>query len=183
MLTIRKQLILVFLLGFITACAKNPVSGMPDFVTITETQEIEMGAAYHREIMKSAKILQNEEVNKYFSKLGEKIAKTSHRPNLDWKFTIIDDPTFNAFATPGGYVYMYRGMLVHFNSEAELAGVLSHEIAHITARHAVRGMSAAQITNLLIGLAQSQVPGGGISNSGFSLLNQLSNKAYKFSDR
>ena len=73
---------------------------------------------------------------------------------------------------------MYRGMLVHFNSEAELAGVLSHEIAHITARHAVRGMSAAQITNLLIGLAQSQVPGGGISNSGFSLLNQLSNKAY-----
>lgn len=175
----KKHILILLLIMLMNSCAKNPVSGMPDFVTITETQEIEMGAAYHREIIKNAKILQNEEVNKYLSDLGIMIAKTSHRPNLNWKFTIIDDPTFNAFATPGGYVYMYRGMLVHFNSEAELAGVLSHEIAHITARHAVRGMSAAQITNLLIGLAQSQVPGaGGITNSGFSLLNQLSNRAY-----
>ena len=69
-------------------------------------------------------------------------------------------------------------MLAHFNSEAELAGVLSHEIAHITARHAVRGMSTAQVTNLLIGLAASSVPGGSISNSGFNLLNQIVNKGY-----
>ena len=79
------------------------------------------------------------------------IAKSSHRPDLDWKFTIIDNPTFNAFATPGGYVYFYRGLLAHFNTEAQLAAVLSHRIAHITARHAVRGMSTAQVTNLLIG--------------------------------
>ena len=108
----------------------------------------------------------------------KKIAKSSHRPDLDWNFTIIDDPTFNAFATPGGYVYFYRGLLAHFNSEAEFAGVLSHEIAHITARHAVRGMSTAQVTNLLIGLAASRVPGGSISNSGFNLLNQIVNKGY-----
>ena len=63
----------------------------------------------------------------------------------------------NAFATPGGYVYFYRGLLAHFNSEAELAGVLSHEIAHITARHAVRGMSTAQVTNLIIGIAASSL--------------------------
>ena len=106
------------------------------------------------------------------------IRDSSHRPNLNWKFTIIDDPTFNAFATPGGYVYFYRGLLAHFNSEAELAGVLSHEIAHITARHAVRGMSTAQVTNLIIGIAASSVPGGSLSNSGFNLLNVIINKGY-----
>ena len=121
---------------------------MPDFVTITELQEISIGASYHESILKESKILDNKELNDYFDNLGQKLAKKSHRPNLKWTFTIIDDPTFNAFATPGGYVYMYRGMLNYFNSEDELAGVIGHEIGHITARHAVRGMSTAQLTNL-----------------------------------
>ncbi len=163
---------------FLGSCAKNPVSGLPDFVTITEQQEIGMGRAYHEEILKNAKVLDNKEITKYYVELGEKIANASHRPNLNWKFTIIDDPTLNAFATPGGYVYMYRGLLAHFNTEAELAGVLSHEIAHITARHAVRGMSTAQVTNVIIGLAASRVPGSSLSNSGFNLLNQIVNKGY-----
>ena len=175
---INFRLTLLILAVLLASCAKNPVSGMPDFVTITEQQEIEMGRAYHKEILKNSKILKNEELTKYYVELGEKIAKSSHRPDLDWKFTIIDDPTMNAFATPGGYVYFYRGLLAHFNSEAEFAGVLSHEIAHITARHAVRGMSTAQVTNLLIGLAASKVPGGSISNSGFNLLNVIVNKGY-----
>ena len=175
---INIKLALLFFTVILASCAKNPVSGMPDFVTITEQQEIEMGRAYHKEILKNSKILKNSELNKYYIEIGEKIAKSSHRPNLDWKFTIIDDPTMNAFATPGGYVYFYRGLLAHFNSEAEFAGVMSHEIAHITARHAVRGMSTAQVTNLLIGLAASQVPGGSLTNSGFNLLNVIVNKGY-----
>ena len=175
---LKSKIYFLLILTFIASCAKNPVSGMPDFVTITEQQEVEMGRAYHKEILKNSKILDNKELTKYYVELGEKIARSSHRPDLNWKFTIIDDPTFNAFATPGGYVYFYRGLLAHFNSEAELAGVLSHEIAHITARHAVRGMSTAQVTNLLIGLAASSVPGGSISNSGFNLLNQIVNKGY-----
>ena len=175
---INKIIIYLILIPFLGTCAKNPVSGIPDFVTITEQQEIDMGRRYHQEILKNSKTLDNKEITKYFVELGEKIAKASHRPNLDWKFTIIDDPTLNAFATPGGYVYMYRGLLAHFNTEAELAGVLSHEIAHITARHAVRGMSTAQVTNVLIGIAASQVPGSSLSNSGFNLLNQIINKGY-----
>ena len=174
----KSNIYFLILISFIASCAKNPVSGMPDFVTITEQQEIEMGKAYHKEILKNSKIIKNKELNKYYVELGEKIAKSSHRPDLNWKFTIIDDPTFNAFATPGGYVYFYRGLLAHFNSEAELAGVLSHEIAHITARHAVRGMSTAQVTNLIIGVAASRVPGGSLSNSGFNLLNVIINKGY-----
>tara|TARA_Y100000768_G_scaffold330531_1_gene269295 strand:- start:8082 stop:9560 length:1479 start_codon:yes stop_codon:yes gene_type:complete len=175
---VNKNIICLILLIFLVSCAKNPVSGMPDFVTITEQQEIGMGRAYHEEILKNTKVLNNDEITKYFVELGEKIAKASHRPQLDWTFTIIDNPTLNAFATPGGYVYMYRGLLAHFNTEAELAGVLSHEIAHITARHAVRGMSTAQVTNVLIGIAASQVPGSSLSNSGFNLLNQIINKGY-----
>jgi len=175
---VNKNIICLILLICLVSCAKNPVSGMPDFVTITEQQEIGMGRAYHEEILKNAKVLDNDEITKYFVDLGEKIAKASHRPQLDWTFTIIDNPTLNAFATPGGYVYMYRGLLAHFNTEAELAGVLSHEIAHITARHAVRGMSTAQVTNVLIGIAASQVPGSSLSNSGFNLLNQIINKGY-----
>tara|TARA_Y100000992_G_C21272863_1_gene497929 strand:+ start:2892 stop:4376 length:1485 start_codon:yes stop_codon:yes gene_type:complete len=175
---LKSKIYFLIMLTFIASCAKNPVSGMPDFVTITEQQEVEMGRAYHKEILKNSRVLENKELTKYYVELGEKIAKSSHRPYLNWKFTIIDDPTFNAFATPGGYVYFYRGLLAHFNSEAELAGVLSHEIAHITARHAVRGMSTAQVTSLLINLAASSVPGGSISNSGFNLLNQIINKGY-----
>ena len=175
---INKIATYLIFISFISSCAKNPVSGMPDFVTITEQQEIGMGRAYHEEILKNSKALENEEITKYYVGLGEKIAKASHRPNLDWRFTIIDDPTLNAFATPGGYVYMYRGLLAHFNTEAELAGVLSHEIAHITARHAVRGMSTAQVTSLIIGLAAAQVPGSSLSQSGFNLMNQIINKGY-----
>ena len=105
----------------VTSCATNPVSGIPDFVTITEQQEISIGASYHKKILEENSVIQNKELNDYFQNLGESIAKKSHRPELTWHFTLIDDPTFNAFATPGGYVYMYRGMLNYFNSEAEFA--------------------------------------------------------------
>tara|TARA_Y100000590_G_scaffold286981_1_gene322948 strand:- start:71347 stop:72807 length:1461 start_codon:yes stop_codon:yes gene_type:complete len=162
----------------LSMCAKNPVSGMPDFVTITEQQEISIGASYHQSILEEAKLLEDREVSQYFTSLGKKIAKNSHRPELKWHFTLIDDPTFNAFATPGGYVYFYRGILAYFNSEAELAGVIGHEIAHITARHAVRGMSTAQVTNVLIGLVASRVPGSQLTNNAFNLMNHIINKGY-----
>ena len=173
-----RKIIITFLIIFTSGCATNPVSGIPDFVTITEQQEISIGASYHKQILEENKIIDNKELNDYFQKLGESIAKESHRPNLKWYFTLIDDPTFNAFATPGGYVYMYRGMLNYFNSEAELAGVIGHEIAHITARHAVRGMSTAQVTGLLLGILQSNVPGGQLTGNAFNLVNVIINRGY-----
>ena len=169
---------LLAIIIFTASCAKNPVSGMPDFVTITEQQELGIGASYHAKILEGSRVLHNKELNDYFENLGQMIAKKSHRPNLNWQFTLIDDPTFNAFATPGGYIYFYRGILPYFNSEEELAGVLGHEIGHITARHAVRGMSTAQITNLLIGIVASRVPGGQITDNAFNLLNMAINRGY-----
>ena len=173
-----KTIPIIFFLFILSGCATNPVSGIPDFVTITEQQEISIGASYHQKILEENRLINNKELNDYFQKLGESIAKESHRPNLKWHFTLIDDPTFNAFATPGGYVYMYRGMLNYFNSEAEFAGVIGHEIAHITARHAVRGMSTAQITGLLLGVLQSNVPGGQITGNAFNLVNVIINRGY-----
>ncbi len=93
---LKSKIYFLIIVTFIVSCAKNPVSGMPDFVTITEQQEVEMGRAYHKEILKNSKVLENKELTKYYVELGEKIAKSSHRPDLNWKFTIIDDPTFNA---------------------------------------------------------------------------------------
>tara|TARA_X000000368_G_scaffold126607_1_gene99447 strand:- start:5383 stop:6879 length:1497 start_codon:yes stop_codon:yes gene_type:complete len=174
---VKKYSLLLYFM-FLSSCATNPVSGIPDFVTITEGQEISIGASYHKQILENNKIIENKELNDYFEKLGNSIAKQSHRPKLKWHFTLIDDPTFNAFATPGGYVYMYRGMLNYFNSEAELAGVIGHEIGHITARHAVRGMSTAQITNLLLGILQSNVPGGQLTSNAFNLMNLMVNRGY-----
>ena len=169
---------LIIVLFVLKGCATNPVTGNPDFVVISEQQEISIGANYHERILEESKILDDKELNDYIQKLGTEIARKSHRPNLKWKFTIIDSPQFNAFATPGGYVYMYRGMLNYFNSEAELVGVLGHEIGHITARHAVRGMSNAQITNLLLGVIQANVPGSQLTNNAFSLLNVAINRGY-----
>ncbi|MBT3549014.1 MAG: M48 family metalloprotease [Gammaproteobacteria bacterium] len=166
------------ILPIVTSCATNPVSGIPDFVTITEQQEISIGASYHEKILEENKVIQNKELNDYFQKLGESISEKSHRPELKWHFTLIDDPTFNAFATPGGYVYMYRGMLNYFNSEAEFAGVIGHEIGHITARHAVRGMSTSQVTALLLSILQTNVPGGQLTGNAFNLVNVIINRGY-----
>ena len=173
-----KYFIIITLSIINLSCATNPVSGTPDFVTITEQQEISIGASYHSKILEGNTLIKNKELNDYFQKLGNEIARKSHRPNLKWTFTLIDDPTFNAFATPGGYIYMYRGMLNFFNSEAELAGVIGHEIGHVTARHAVRGMSTAQVTNLLIGIIQSNVPGGQLTGNAFNLMNIIINRGY-----
>ena len=172
------NILVVSLSLLLNSCATNPVTGSPDFVTITEQQEISIGASYHEKIMQEYKIIKNKELQDYFSKIGNKIARNSHRPNLKWTFTLIDSPTMNAFATPGGYVYMYRGMLNYFNSEAELAGVIGHEIGHITARHAVRGMSTAQVTNLLLGLLRANVPGSQITDNAFNLMNVVVNRGY-----
>ena len=76
---------------------------------------------------------------------GERIAEQSSRPNLEFHFTILNDPLVNAFALPGGYVYVTRGMLAHMNSESELAAVLGHEIAHVTEKHAERSMNRGKI--------------------------------------
>lgn len=143
---------LLLLAGFVaisTGCASNPVTGKQDFVLMSEKQEIEIGRRYHKEILKQYKIYEDPELQQYVSDIVEDLSAKSHRSDLIFHATLLDSPQVNAFALPGGYVYVTRGIMAYMNSEAELAGVLGHEIGHVTARHGVRQQSASQIAQIL----------------------------------
>ena len=147
------------LTGWLLAgCATNPVTGESDYVLMSEQQEISLGQRYNREILKEMPPYDDPELNAQVRSIGKQLAAHSHRTGLDYRFTIVDSPTVNAFALPGGYIYITRGMLAYLNSEAELAAVLGHEIGHVTARHSVRQHSA-QTTASVVGAVVSVATG------------------------
>lgn len=146
-------------LGIASGCAQNPVTGGQDFVMISESKELEMGRSYHPQIIKEYGLYEDEALQRYVQDVGQKLAVVSHRDDLVYRFTVLDSPVINAFALPGGYIYITRGLMAYLNSEAELAAVLGHEIGHVTARHGVRQQSAAQAANLGYTLGAILVPG------------------------
>jgi len=166
--------IAVVVLGALTLthCALNPVTGDKDFVLMSEQQEIQMGAEAHQDVLKEYAALPNPGLQAYVDEVGKRLAKQSHRPNLPWHFTVVDSPDVNAFALPGGYVYITRGLMAYLNSEAELAGVIGHEIGHVTARHGVRQQSATTAVGLGAVLGSILVPGMN-NQAGASLLQTL----------
>jgi predicted Zn-dependent protease len=133
----------------LTACATNPVTGDSDFVLMSEDEEIRLGQKYSTEVMKEMPAYENPALEEMVQRVGKQLAAHSHRPHLAYQFTIVDSTSVNAFALPGGYIFITRGMLAYLNSEAELAAVLGHEIGHVTARHSVRQQSAATVTGIL----------------------------------
>ncbi len=156
----RKLIILLLALTAqtLSGCAVNPVSGRQDFVMMSEPQEIALGRSADIEIRKQYRGYANPALQSYVNRVGQKIAVHSHRPNIHYTFTVLDSPEINAFALPGGYVYITRGIMAYLNSEAELAAVLGHEIGHVTARHGVRQQSAAQAASIGISIASIFVP-------------------------
>ena len=147
----RNCLVLLLVMPLLTlqGCATNPVTGEQDFVLMSEAEEIALGRRYSTEIIKEMPEYDDPELQRLVQSIGEKIAANSHRPDLIYRFTVVDSPTVNAFALPGGYIYITRGMLAYLNSEAELAAVLGHEIGHVTARHSVRQHGTATAVGLL----------------------------------
>ena len=133
----------------LSGCAVNPVTGKQDFVVLSEEQEIQMGREYNAQILRQYQIYEDEKIQNYVQSIGESLAKKSHRPNLIYRFTVLDSPEINAFALPGGYIYINRGLMAYMSSEEELAAVLGHEIGHVTARHSVRQYSQAQLMGVL----------------------------------
>lgn len=133
----------------LTGCATNPVTGKSDFVLMSEDQEIALGRQYNAEMLAQNPELEDPELSAYVQRVGAQLAQNSHRPELIYRFTVMDTVDVNAFALPGGYIYITRGLLVYLNSEAELAAVLGHEIGHVTARHSVRQYSTATATGVL----------------------------------
>ena len=134
--------------GILPSCATNPVTGETDLMLLSEDEEAELGRTSHIDVMKVYSPYRNPELVKYVTSLGEKLASVSHRKELIYHFTVLDSPQVNAFAIPGGYIYITRGMMAYLGSEAELCGVLGHELGHITARHGVKQYSKNQVTNI-----------------------------------
>ena len=130
---------------FIQACAVNPVTGKKQLVLVSEAQELAMGKQYDPSIIAQFGMYENDALQNFINTKGKEMGAISHRPQLDYQFRILDSHVVNAFAVPGGYVYFTRGIMAHFNNEAEFAGVLGHEIGHVTARHSVVQMSKQQL--------------------------------------
>ena len=149
-------LLTLVMAGFSAGCAINPVSGAPDVVFMSESSEINIGSGNDAKIREKYGVYETPELQTYVNQVGQKLAAQSHRPGLSYHFTVLDSPAVNAFALPGGYIYVTRGILAYLNSEAELAAVLGHEIGHVTARHGVRQYTAATATGFvgaIIGVA------------------------------
>ena len=154
------------------SCAQNPVTGKQDFVMMSEEQEINLGLRADQQVRRQYKVYPDRALQEYVDSIGQKVAAKSHRPNIKYRFTVVDSPEINAFALPGGYVYITRGILAYLNSEAELAAVLGHETGHVTARHGVRQQSAAQAAQLGVVVASIFVPELA-TNAGSNLTNVL----------
>ncbi len=138
----------ILLAAALSACATNPASGKKQAALMSEERELEIGRELDPEIRKQYGVYDSPELQAYVQRVGERLALLSHRSQLFYRFTVLDSPEVNAFALPGGYVYITRGLLAYLNSEAELAAVLGHEIGHVTARHAVRQHATATAANL-----------------------------------
>ncbi|CAN5854895.1 M48 family metalloprotease [soil metagenome] len=155
--SLRPAISAVLLILF-AACATNPASGKREFSLMSEAQEIELGKQYDGEVRREMGLYDDPELQRYVSDIGLRLAKASERPGLPWSFAVVDEPAINAFALPGGYIYLTRGILPYLGDEAELAGVLGHEIGHVTARHAAQRYTQATTAGLGVTLLSIFVP-------------------------
>ena len=133
---------------FVVNCSTNPATGKRQLALMGEQQEIAMGREAAQQAAQQIGLYEDAELQAYVSQLGKRLAADSERPNLPWSFQVVDDPSVNAFALPGGYIFVTRGLMTHLTSEAELVSVLGHEIGHVTGRHSVEQMSKAQIAQI-----------------------------------
>lgn len=132
----------------VAGCARNPATGRQELMLVSEAQEIEMGQQYDKEVVATIGLYPDPALQRYIQDLGVRLAATSERSKLPWTFRVVDDPAVNAFALPGGFIYVTRGIMAHLGSEAELAGVVGHEIGHVTARHTASQLSKQQLAGL-----------------------------------
>lgn len=162
------------LLGGVAGCSVNPVTGQRELSLISEGQEIQIGREADPDIVRAMGLVDDAALQTYVQELGTRMAARSQRPDLPWTFRVLDDPVVNAFALPGGFIYMTRGIMAHFATEAELAGVLGHEIGHVTARHGVQQVSRAQLAQVTLGVGTVLFPEmeafEGLLGGGMSLL-------------
>lgn len=155
----KRGILLACVAIFATACG------------ISQQQEVQMGQEYAQQINAQLPIVSDPEVNRYINVLGDSLAHLTKRSDLDWRFYIVDAPEVNAFAVPGGFVYVNRGLIQRATNMSELAGVLGHEIGHVVKRHSVQQMEKAQGANVGVSLlcVLTSVCNSGVANAAINI--------------
>jgi predicted Zn-dependent protease len=155
-------------------CARNPVTGKSELALVSESQEIQMGQQAAQDVARTIGFYNDSKVQTYVATLGKRMAAQSERPKLPWEFHVVDDASVNAFALPGGFIYVTRGLMTSISDEAELATVLGHEIGHVTNRHSVQQISKAQLAQIGLGvgsiLSSDIARFGQLASTGLSIL-------------
>jgi len=142
----------------------NPVTGQTERSVMTEADEITEGRRLHAQVLEAYGVVDDAKLQAYVNGVGQRLAAKSHRPELRWTFTVLDSPEINAFALPGGFVYVTRGIMAYLDSEADLAGVIGHEIGHVTARHGAQRATRQQHAG--IGVFAATVLGAVLEGAG-----------------
>ena len=166
--------LVIFPVVLAAACATNPVTGKSELSLVSESQEIEMGKQSEQQVAQSIGYYNDAAIQSYVSAIGKKMAAASERPQLPWEFHVVNDASVNAFALPGGFIHVTRGLMTAVTNEAELATVVGHEIGHVTNRHSVQQISRAQVAQLGLGvgmiLRPDLQPLGSALGSGLGIL-------------
>ena len=170
----KKFIYILSLLLFVFSLSFQANAGM---FKVSEKQEITLGAQAAQEVAKTENLVNNPELIAYVNKLGQKLASASFRPNITYYFFIVDTKDINAFALPGGFVFVNRGLIESADNESELVGVLAHEIGHIERKHGVKQLEKVQkakigLTATNIALSTAGVRGGNMIMNGASLMTQ-----------
>jgi predicted Zn-dependent protease len=172
----------VLILAILLSCATTGPGGKTDLILISDSQEVGLGQQFDAQVRSEAKVLADQQWQDHFNDIGQRLVAVCDRKNIEYHFTVIESDDINAFATPGGYVYVYTGLLKLMESEAELAAVTSHEISHIVARHSVKRLQQALGLSVLIELVTGESDsktletaigiGLGVALSGYSRSNE-----------
>lgn len=164
---------------FVAACATNPVTGKRQLSLVSEAQEIQMGKEASAADVQRIGEYKDAAAQALVTRIGKTISSKSERSQLPWEFHLLDDAAVNAFAYPGGFIFVTRGLMTYLNSEAELAEVIGHEIGHVTAKHTVVAMSKQEVTQ--IGLVGASILSPAIAKYGDLLGQSASLLFLKFS--
>lgn len=139
----KKFIIFPILLTLIISCVTTGPGGKKSLILIPTDTEVEIGKEVVKDVESTERVLNNSTVQNYVNKVGQKIAKVCDRKDVKYSFKVLDSQEINAFACPGGFVYIYKGLLKTMDNEAQLAAVLGHEVGHVVARHSIKRLQAA----------------------------------------
>lgn len=159
-------IVLTFLSSLgLEACSVNPATGEKQFAALmSPQQEVSVGASEHQKIEEQYGFIKDAALVNYVNQIGQRVTRDTERPDVEYKFFVLDSPIVNAFALPGGYIYVSRGLLALANNEAELASVLGHEAGHITARHTAERYSKGVVTSLGTNLLSIAIGNAAVSD-------------------